>query len=134
MDGHVVLAGADVEVPVAAAADLLAGEDADAGVERPHRQPLARVHEGRATRHLVMGDAGEVHGHARPRADRVDSLLQALQAADARGLARQQLHGVAGRQAAAGQRAGDDGAGAADRERAVDPETGPAGVRLRGRR
>ena len=97
------------------------GNDPD--VELAGERPAARLDESHAALGEIGGDTAQVERDPRDAGDGLGGLAQGLEAAHPDGPARggeQQFLAVAHR--AGGQRARDDRAGAADRERAVDPE------------
>jgi hypothetical protein len=104
-----------------------------ANVELAGEGPAAWLDEGHAARGEVGGDAAQVERDPGDAADLVGGLAERLEAAHPDGAARRredQLLAVPDR--ARGQGAGDDGAGAPDRERPVDPQPDRGGPRIGG--
>ena len=108
-------------------------------VDAEARRQLLPGHHDVSAAHLVAADAGQVERHPLARLGALARLVVDLDGADARRGARgQDADLVAARRRALPQRAGDDRAGAADRERAVDVQAqravGAAARDPRGRR
>jgi hypothetical protein len=116
--------GADVQQELGRELWLrVGGARGDADVELGGERPAARFDQGHAAGRQVRGDAPEVQRHPGDAGDLVGGLAQRLQPADADRVRRggeQQFLAVP--DGPGGQRAGDDGAGPPDGERAIDPE------------